>query len=119
VEVAERAFGTTFFPAHADACRTGELPAFDVATSLRDAPVVGKAVVYARRTGTIGDTRLWLEDPAVRDVPRAGEFLRAGQPICSVYATARDSDACYRALVARAECVYSGMSATSHAARPS
>ena len=119
VEVAERALGMRFFAAHAGACRTGELPAFDLATSLRDAPVVGKAVVYARHSGTMIDTRLWLEDPVVRDVPRTGEFFRAGQPICSVFAVAADSEACYRDLVARAECVYSGMSATSHAARPS
>ena len=119
VEVAERAFGTAFFAAHADACRTGELPAFDLATSLHDALVVGKAIVYARRPGSICDTRPWLEDPTVRDIPRAGEFFRTGQPICSVFATGRDSIACYRALVARAECVYAGMTATSREpARP-
>jgi len=113
LEVAERAFGLALFRAHADACRTGALPAFDLALLLRDAPVVGKAVVYAQRTGIAPDTRAWLEDPMVRDVPRAGEIFRKGQPICSVFATAGDSDACYTALVERAESVYAGMTVTS------
>jgi len=113
LEVAERAFGLALFSAHADACRTGALPAFDLALSLRDAPVVGKAVVYAQQTGRAADTRAWLEDPMVRDVPRAGEIFRKGQPICSVFAMARDSDACYTALVERAEAIYAGMTVTS------
>ena len=118
LEVAERAFGTALFRAHADACRTGALPAFDLALSLRDAPVVGKAVVYAQRTGIAPDTRAWLEDSMVRDVPRAGEIFRKGQPICSVFATARDSDACYAALVERAESIYASMTVTSREPAP-
>jgi hypothetical protein len=32
----------------------------------------GKAIVFARENLVIGDTRRWLEDPDVRDVPHAG-----------------------------------------------
>jgi predicted ATP-grasp superfamily ATP-dependent carboligase len=56
--------------------------------------------------GFVGDTATWLEDPDVRDVPRSGEILRVGQPVCSVFATAADSLACYRRLVSRAERIY-------------
>jgi predicted ATP-grasp superfamily ATP-dependent carboligase len=111
VEVAERAFGLALFGAHADACRAGKLPAFELVKSLPDAPAVGKAIVYAQHSGVIKDTRSWLDDATVRDIPRAGEFVRAGQPICSVLATGRDSDACYRSLVARARQVYARISA--------
>ena len=43
---------------------------------------------------------------SVRDVPRSGERFRPGQPICSVFATAAGSAACYRLLVSRAARVY-------------
>jgi hypothetical protein len=44
----------------------------------------GKAVVFARRDVVLGDTRPWLEDPTVRDVPFPGERVRAGRPVCTV-----------------------------------
>jgi predicted ATP-grasp superfamily ATP-dependent carboligase len=106
VEVAERAFNATFFPAHVEACTSGTLPSFDCAAELKRTGAVGKAIVYARHAGSVGDTSRWLEDPAVRDVPRSGEFVRAGQPVCSVVATAADSRACYRLLVNRARRVF-------------
>jgi predicted ATP-grasp superfamily ATP-dependent carboligase len=109
VEVAERAFETTLFQAHADACRRGVLPAFDCQDRLSRTSSVGKAIVFARRSCHVADTDSWLDDPTVRDVPRSGECFRAGQPICSVIATAADSRACYRALVDRAERIYADL----------
>ena len=109
VEVAERACDATFFRAHADACDSGALPAFDCRDWLFRSAAVGKAIVYARRACRVGDTDSWLRDPALRDVPRSGESFRSGQPVCSVLATAADSQACYRALVDRAERVYADL----------
>jgi hypothetical protein len=43
------------------------------------AGAVGKAVVFARRDVTIGDTERWLADATVRDVPHPGERIRAGR----------------------------------------
>jgi uncharacterized protein len=103
VEVAERAFETTLFQAHAEACRSGALSGFDCRDRLSSTSSVGKAIVYARRKGRVADTDAWLADPMLHDVPRSGECFRAGQPICSVIATAADSRACYRGLVERAE----------------
>jgi hypothetical protein len=70
----------------------------------------GKAIVYARRTVTFGDTRDWLGDDTVADIPMPGTRVRRGQPICTVFADGRDFDTCYAGLVARADRVY-GMAA--------
>jgi predicted ATP-grasp superfamily ATP-dependent carboligase len=109
VEVAEHACEATFFPAHADACHSGALPAVDCRDWLFRTAAIGKAIVYARRACTVGDTDSWLHDPALRDVPRSGESFRSGQPVCSVLATAADSQACYRALVDRVQRVYADL----------
>ena len=114
VEVAERAFRTTFFPAHADACERGTLPSFDCASQLRQAAAFGKAIVYARSDGFITGSENWLGDPDVRDVPPAGQHFRAGQPICSVFGAASDSASCYRALAGRAARVYAAFEETSN-----
>jgi predicted ATP-grasp superfamily ATP-dependent carboligase len=112
VEVAELAFETTFFQIHVEACRSRALPAFDCRAWQPRIAAVGRAIVYVRRACTVGDTDSWLHDPMLRDVPRSGEGFRAGQPICSVIATAADSRACYLALVDRAERVYEDLERT-------
>ena len=62
MELVERAYGISLFDVHARACRQA-LPAFDVAAARRRAPeAIGKAIVYARRTSVLGDTRSWLSD---------------------------------------------------------
>ena len=106
IEVAERAFAVSFFPVHVAACSDGALPTFDCVTALERSEAVGKAIVYARHAASIGDSSSWMEDSSVRDVPRSGERFRPGQPICSVFATAADSEACYRLLVNRAVRIY-------------
>ena len=106
IEVAERAFGMTFFPHHVAACSGGTTPRFDCAAALERTQACGKAIVYARQAVSVGDTSRWLNDAAVRDVPRSGERFRAGQPICSVFANAASSDECYRLLVSRAGRIY-------------
>src|SRR5262249_42024191 len=87
MELVEHAYGVSVFAAHVAACTAGELPAFDLAKARRGAPVVGKAVVFARGDVTAGDTRRWWrpsnDDAAVapvRDVPHPGEKITAGQP---------------------------------------
>jgi predicted ATP-grasp superfamily ATP-dependent carboligase len=42
----------------------------------------------------------------VRDVPRAGELVGAGQPICTVFASGSDEADCHEKLVERAERIY-------------
>jgi predicted ATP-grasp superfamily ATP-dependent carboligase len=106
MELVERAYGMSVFGAHAAACRDGRLPAFDLAHARRDVGAVGKAVVFARRDVTIGDTATWLADATVRDVPHPGEHIAADRPLCTVFAAGRDGEACHAALVRRAERIY-------------
>jgi predicted ATP-grasp superfamily ATP-dependent carboligase len=118
IEVAEGAFATTFFPVHVAACIGGVLPSFDCGAALERTEAVGKAIVYARQAVSVGDTSSWLAaDSSVRDVPQNGERFRAGQPVCSVFATAADSEDCYRLLVSRAARVYAELEPR-RAARP-
>jgi len=114
MELVERACGLSVFGVHASACRDGVLPDFDLAKVRGSAQAIGKAVVFAREEATIGDTVMWLAngDPhmhEIRDVPRPGTRIRAGQPICTVFATGRDSRECRQELVSRAERVYAAV----------
>jgi predicted ATP-grasp superfamily ATP-dependent carboligase len=84
----------------------GTLPDFDVLQARRGAGAAGKAVVFAREAVTIGDTSAWLGDSTVRDVPHRGERIRAGRPVCTIFAGGHDHASCYDALVRRAERVY-------------
>ena len=106
MELVERAYGVSIFGAHADACTTGNLPVFDVSRARRSPRVAGKAIVFARRELTVGDTRPWLEDPDLGDIPRPGEQIAGGHPICTVFADGAGIAACYDALVQRAASIY-------------
>jgi predicted ATP-grasp superfamily ATP-dependent carboligase len=106
MELVERAYGVSVFGAHAAACRSGALPDFDFARARRGAGAYGKAIVFARRNVVAGDTRAWLADCTVRDVPHPGERIRTGRPVCTVFANGRDAADCHGALVRRAERVY-------------
>jgi predicted ATP-grasp superfamily ATP-dependent carboligase len=104
MELLESVLGIPLFELHANACR-GKLPR--VAARRRSlAPVAGKAVVFARRTVTIGDTRAWLVRDTIADVPHAGERITRGHPICTVFAQAGSVEACRRRLLRRADWVY-------------
>jgi predicted ATP-grasp superfamily ATP-dependent carboligase len=106
MELVERAYGLSVFDIHARAC-AGDLPAFDLFRArAAEREAVGKAVVYARRDTTVADTRGWLGDDTVRDIPAPGAHILRGHPVCTVFARARDAAACHRALVARAAAVY-------------
>jgi predicted ATP-grasp superfamily ATP-dependent carboligase len=78
--------------------------------------VLGKAVVFARRGVALGDTRAWLRDPAIADVPHPGERIPRGRPICTVFASGDDADTCLRALAARAAAIYRSVELTARGA---
>ena len=106
MELVERAHGLSVFGVHAAACATGELPTFDLTRADTDSAVTGKAIVFARHDVICGDTAAWLGDTTVRDVPHPGEHIPAGRPVCTVFASSRDADACHAALIARANRLY-------------
>jgi uncharacterized protein len=106
MELAERHYGISIFAVHTSALR-GELTRFDLAHARARLPgAVGKAIVYARRDVTVGDTIAWLSDDTVRDIPPPRTRIPRGRPICTVFATGRDGASCYGNLIARAERVY-------------
>jgi predicted ATP-grasp superfamily ATP-dependent carboligase len=104
MELVEHAHGASVFGAHAAACADGRLPDDAVfATQRSAAPVIGKAIVFARADVCVGDTRPWLDDPTVRDVPPPGRRISKGSPICTVFATGADAASCREALIRRVE----------------
>jgi uncharacterized protein len=101
MELIERAQDISIFALHAQASR-GELPnPPDVARQVH-----GKAIVFARRNVTMGDTRSWLERDVLADIPHPGEKISQGRPICTVFARAKDAGECYQLLCKRAAAVY-------------
>jgi predicted ATP-grasp superfamily ATP-dependent carboligase len=101
MELMERCQALSIFEVHEQACR-GALPKFeDLAGGVQ-----GKAVVFARRNVVMRDTREWLEDTSVADIPQPGERILPGRPICTVFASGDDADSCYAGLVSRAAAVY-------------
>jgi predicted ATP-grasp superfamily ATP-dependent carboligase len=116
MELVERAYGLSVFGVHAAACRDGVVPHFDLAEARNGALATGKAIVFARRDVSVGDTREWLfanDDSAadIHDVPKPGTRIRAGHPVCTVFATAIDSAACRAELVRRARTVHAALNA--------
>jgi len=107
MELAERAYGVSVFALHAAACR-GVLPALDLSRlRRRSRGAAGKAVLYARRAVTVADTRRWLSDRSVSDVPPAGSRIARGRPICTIFAREATTAACHQSLVRRAAALYS------------
>jgi predicted ATP-grasp superfamily ATP-dependent carboligase len=102
MELVERQYGLSMFGVHAAACADSVLPAFDLARARQSRPAMGKAIVFAREDISMADTRSWLEDDTVRDVPTPGERIEAGHPICTVFAKGQNAERCRAQLRARA-----------------
>jgi predicted ATP-grasp superfamily ATP-dependent carboligase len=111
MELLERAYGTSILGTHAAACTSSLLPDFDLLEAQNPRGAVGKAVVYARRDVNVGDTRPWLSDDEIRDIPRPGVHVPAHRPVCTVFADGRDASAVYAGLLRRAERVYERLTA--------
>jgi predicted ATP-grasp superfamily ATP-dependent carboligase len=115
MELIERAYGLSVFQAHVDACTHRVLPGFDVRRARRGANAVGKAVVFAQRDVTVGDTSRWLSKDvaggwgSIADVPHRDERIPAGRPVCTVFASGRDAATCHAELVRRADRVYADL----------
>lgn len=109
MELIERAYGVSVFRAHAAACTRGELPSFDLTAARRGGHAFGKAIVFARDRADAGDTRSWLTDPTVADIPRPGERIEQGQPVCTIFAEADTVTDCHAALVARAGAIHAAI----------
>ena len=58
---------------------------------IQPARAAGKAVLFATEDMVVGDTDGWLER-GVRDVPRSGEGIAKGRPVCTVVTSAATPD---------------------------
>jgi uncharacterized protein len=105
MELVERQYGLSMFRLHAAACLSGALPDFDLVRARQGQSVIGKAIVFAREDVVTGDTRSWLSDETIRDVPRPGERIPAGQPICTVFAEQVSAERCLAQLQMRARSI--------------
>ncbi|HZA98463.1 MAG TPA: ATP-grasp domain-containing protein [Gemmatimonadales bacterium] len=101
MELIERAHRISMFQIHFDAC-WGVLPAFPERQSM----LYGKGIVFAREDTQIPKAGQWVPQPWMADVPRAGERIQHGRPICTVFASARSPAACHRLLWKRGAWVY-------------
>jgi uncharacterized protein len=104
MELLERVLGIPLFELHANGCE-GKLPG-RIPMRRSPARIAGKAVVFARRNVTVGDTQGWLLLDTIADVPHAGERIARGHPICTVFGEGSDIQACRRVLLRRADWVY-------------
>jgi len=112
MELVERMHGLSVFAAHAAACTSGLLPAFDLGQKPLVPAAVGKAVIYARRDIIVGDTRTWLtKHENIRDIPQPGQRISSGRPVCTILADAPDGPTCHEALVENAGRVYAQLEA--------
>ena len=102
MELVEQHYGVSIFGVHAAACGDVVLPDFDLRSVRRDRVAIGKAIIFAVTDRVLGDTRAWLTEATVRDVPQPGERFSTGQPICTIFATGADAAECRVALSRRA-----------------
>src|SRR5207249_95600 len=102
MELVERATGRSLFGLHSAACRGLLLPDEQPVAGL----VTGKAIVFARRDVTVGESLRWMAGGDLADVPHTGERIRRGHPICTVFATGTDAKACIQRLRTAADRIY-------------
>jgi predicted ATP-grasp superfamily ATP-dependent carboligase len=110
MELVERTSDVSLFDLHRRAC-AGTLPA----EPRGGRSVAGKAIVFARRNVTLGDTRDW-SSRGIADVPHPGEAITHGRPICTVFADGRTADECLARLGAEARRVYRAAESASRGA---
>jgi len=114
MELVESVYDLHLFDAHVQAF-SGRLPSFDLGSALRPSagspstssgsasegqahstssgPAAAKAILFAEKEITIGDTSFWFEG-GIRDIPYRGDRIKKGNPVCSVLATAATPERC-------------------------
>jgi predicted ATP-grasp superfamily ATP-dependent carboligase len=97
MELMEWAYHLNIFNLHIRAFK-GDLPSFSLREQLHQSYFYGKGVVYARYNATMPETEGWRERRR-RDIPFTAEQIRAGHPICTVFAQGRSHDECWHQLL--------------------
>ena len=113
VEILERALEISAIQAHVAACQGSELEQLRLAPSPRDAShaaIHGKRILYAPSDATVSpEFHAWAMERApldvrrqlLADIPAAGETIRAGQPVLTMFAAAASHSDCEERLSER------------------
>jgi len=101
MELVERAYKLPVFHLHARAVLDGMLPEFVLEARLRSEMSFGKAILFAERDVLAPDTRDWLAR-GIRDVPKSGEKLHKGGPICTILVSSANHDGAFAELIRQA-----------------
>ena len=91
MELIDWGYGLNIYSLHMDAVN-GYLPDFSLTRHL-EGPFFGKAIVFARHSIIIPDTGGWSER-GWRDIPFAGDEIKKGRPVCTVFAGGRTHNEC-------------------------
>ena len=101
MELIEKAYHLPIVEAHLNSLE-GYLPAFNLTIHLEKG-YWGKAILFAEKNLKVPPIqRDWFER-GIRDIPREGEFIYKGEPVCTLFACGPTREACYRQLVEKAE----------------
>jgi len=99
VELIEACLGQSLFLAHLNACE-GRLPdsaQWEKTAAARPPRFYGKKILYAQTSFTVKSYKEgWqaLYNRGVRDIPKPGGDIQAGEPICTVLAQGRSEKEC-------------------------
>jgi predicted ATP-grasp superfamily ATP-dependent carboligase len=99
MELIEEACGLNLFSWHLRAVQ-GELPDFSLESTWGQIDFFGKAILYAGRTVTMGDTGKWL-GTGIKDIPFPREVIKKGQPVCTIFSTGKTRNQCWQGLIRR------------------
>ncbi len=97
-ELYERIYGINAFELHVQACN-GNLPPFE--SWKFQGLYWGKGILYAQKGLVTPDTSNWTAI-GIRDVPRSGEYIPQGAPICSVLASSKTLLLAWQAVLRKA-----------------
>jgi hypothetical protein len=102
MELVERAYGLNIFSVHLEAL-AGTLPDFSLAQHTAG-PYLGKGIVFAGQALTVPETMGGVECGR-RDIPFPGDRIKAGHPVCTVFAEGDGRNSCLDKLLASARAV--------------
>jgi uncharacterized protein len=102
MELMERAYDLPMFDIHLQAVKKGILPEFPLERLMHVNKVCGKAIIFADRDGKTPATKHWQRQ-GILDIPRQGEDIRSGNPICTLMTIQSNQDEAFRDLLFQAE----------------
>jgi predicted ATP-grasp superfamily ATP-dependent carboligase len=100
MELIEWAYGLNIYSLHRDAC-DGRLPEFTLSEQV-DEGYYAKGIVFARQDVVIKNTENWLSSGR-RDIPFAGDKIKQGHPVCTVFAQSDTGNDCLADLFGNAD----------------